>query len=81
MSKIIFDWMRGASERSKSGWEKRFEQAFERGEKLGPKGEAYISRTYGPEVGRGGGGVGGGDYLDYEDYDQWDDWEDPEWSY
>jgi hypothetical protein len=64
--RIVFDWQSSRSEASHKGWEGR----WERGEAVGPKGEAYLERVYGPvEI----------DYRD--DYADYFDFEDVEAEY
>lgn len=65
--RIVFDWMRKGSDASAKGWFKRWEQAYQDGRELGPKGQQYIDSKYGPTVGGGGegGGAGGGSGGDY----------------
>lgn len=50
--KYIPEWMQARSEASKRAWEGRWERMWELGEfqRLGPKGQEYISRTKGTEV-------------------------------
>lgn len=52
MPRILFEWQRGASEAAHKAWESRWEAAWERGDErsLGPKGQAYIEKTYGQTV-------------------------------
>lgn len=79
--RIVYDWQRSLSERSSKGWETRWAKAFERGEKLGPKGAAYIERVYGPTIsGAGPRPTGGAGKRGREPGDEWDDYIDPDFD-
>lgn len=63
--RYIPEFMQARSQASRSAWEKRWEEAFFNGEKLGPKGQKYIDQKFGPEI-------GGGEPLDEDWPDVWD---------
>lgn len=43
--------MAGTSAGARKGWETRWEAAYYEGRSVGPKGAAYIDKTFGPEIG------------------------------
>jgi hypothetical protein len=62
--RVVFEWQEARSEAARRGWETRWEDAFQRGEELSPKGQAYIEDKYGfAEVPEG---------YDYEEPDWYD---------
>ncbi len=59
--RLVFEWQQSRSEASRAGWESR----WERGEAVGPKGEQFLERKYGPVD------IPPDDFEDY-DFDYWD---------
>lgn len=67
--KYIGELQRARSDSSRAAWERRWERDFAEGKPLGEKGQEYIDKTYGPEV-------GGSDWELEDDWpDVWD-WRD-----